>query len=192
MGTESRVQLGIEPLTLNAVTKVWDEIGDDPDTWQWIAGTEPIPRTLDAIRQSFNWRIAEMKDAEFLYVFDKDSKSAVAISAFLDIRPEDRHVEIGSTFIAPRFRGGKTNYELKLLMLTEAFEKRDCVRVTFKVNTLNERSKAAVSKIGATFEGEIRNQKLMRDGSWRTVALYSILIEEWPSVKAHLEKLIAS
>ena len=79
---------------------------------------------------------------------------------------------------------------MKLIMLTEAFEQRNCVRVTFKVNALNQRSRDAVLRLGAKFEGELRNQREQRDGSWRTAAIYSILDSEWPAVKKSLmEKL---
>ncbi len=173
----------------SAIESFWDEVGDDPETWQWIATTDPIPKTKAELVAAFSKRM-DSSDAEFFSFHDSQSGDIIAISAFLDIRPVDRHVEIGSTFVSRRFRGGTTNYQMKLLMLQEAFEVRDCVRVTFKVNALNQRSRDAVMRLGAKFEGELRNQREQRDGSWRTAAIYSIIESEWPSVKQSLmEKL---
>lgn len=179
------------PLELENVAEFWEEVGNDPETWQWIAGTDPIPESSQALQNNLSRRMSAA-DAEFFQFRDQATNEIVAISAFLDIREQDRHVEIGSTFIARRFRGGNTNYRMKLMMLTEAFDVRDCARVTFKVNALNQRSRDAMLRVGAKFEGELRNQRLQRDGSWRTAAIYSIIDSEWPEVKKSLEKRIAS
>ena len=77
-------------------------------------------------------------------------------------------------------------------MLADAFERQNCVRVSFKVNVKNIPSLTAIKKIGATYEGTFRNQRLERDGSWRDAAYFSIIIEEWPSVKSALESKIAA
>jgi RimJ/RimL family protein N-acetyltransferase len=119
---------------------------------------------------------------------DNYSGTVIGATAFLDIRPDDHHCEIGSTFIVPIFRGGNRNVEAKFLMLTEAFEQRDCVRVTIKANALNTRSRTAIEKLGAKFEGLLRNQRKERDGTWRTAAYYSVTVEDWPETKLHLQR----
>jgi N-acetyltransferase len=184
-------QLQRLPLELESVAEFWEEVGNDPETWQWMAGTDPIPESSQALQNTFGRRMS-VTDAEFFQFRDQATNEIVALSAFLDIREQDRHVEIGSTFIARRFRGGNTNYRMKLMMLTEAFDVRDCVRVTFKVNALNQRSRDAMLRIGATFEGELRNQREQRDGTWRTAVIYSIIDSEWPEVRQSLEQKIAS
>ena len=181
----SNLSLEIQPLTQAAMELFWDEVGDDPETWQWIGGPAPIPQTKSEFVTTISETVNSMA-CEYFYFRDVLTGSVVAISAFLDIRPQDRHVEIGGTFIARRFRGGTTNYQMKLIMLTEAFEQRNCVRVTFKVNALNQRSRDAVLRLGAKFEGELRNQREQRDGSWRTAAIYSIIDSEWPAIKQSL------
>jgi RimJ/RimL family protein N-acetyltransferase len=115
----------------------------------------------------------------------------VFITAYLDIREVDCHFEIGSTFIAPTFRGGNRNIEAKYLMLTEAFENRGAVRITIKANVANSRSRKAIEKIGAKLEGLLRNQRQERDGTWRTAAYHSVIVEDWPETKAKLEKLLS-
>lgn len=183
----SNANLEIRPLTQEAMELIWDEVGDDPETWQWIGGPAPIPRTKAEFVKTISDTVESMA-CEYFFFTDSASRKVVAISAFLDIRPKDRHLEIGGTFIARRFRGGSTNNQMKLSMLTEAFESRDCVRVTFKVNSKNERSRTPVLRLGAKFEGELRNQREQRDGSFRTAAIYSIIDTEWPVVKLSLEQ----
>jgi RimJ/RimL family protein N-acetyltransferase len=189
VATETKLE--IHRLTPETMGRFWDEVGDDPETLQWIGGPAPIPRTKSEFVQTISDTVESMA-CEYFYFKDSASGAIVAISAFLDIRPLDRHVEIGGTFIARRFRGGNTNYQMKLMMLTEAFEKRNCVRVTFKVNALNQRSRDAVLRLGAKFEGELRNQREQRDGTWRTAAIYSIIDSEWPDVKQALMGRLAS
>ena len=185
----TQTELEIHPLTPETMGLFWDEVGDDPETWQWIGGPAPLPRTRADFINTISATVNSMA-CEYFYFKDVASGAIVAISAFLDIRPQDRHVEIGGTFIARRFRGGNTNYQMKLIMLTEDFEKRKCVRVTYKDNALNQPSRDAVLRLGAKFEGELRNQREQRDGSWRTAAIYSIIDSEWAAVKQSLlEKL---
>ena len=186
----TQTSLIASPLDQTSIERFWDEVGDDTDTWQWIGGPAPIPHSKQELVKTLGDTIESMS-CEYFAFQDQSTGDIVAISAFLDIRPQDRHVEIGGTFIARRFRGGNTNYQMKYLMLTEAFEKRNCVRVTFKVNSLNQRSREAVLRIGAKFEGELRNQREQRDGSWRTAAIFSIIESEWPEVKRALETKIA-
>lgn len=186
-----KAKLELHPLTSPEIERFWDEVGDDPETWQWIGGPGPIPRTKADLVKTIS-QTADSPNCEYFSFWDSSSRTVVAISAFLDIRPEDRHLEIGGTFISRRFRGGNTNYQMKLMMLTEAFQIRDCVRVTFKVNSINQRSRDAVLRIGAKFEGEIRNQREQRDGTWRTAAIYSIIDSEWPEVKRALEQKIVA
>ena len=95
-------------------------------------------------------------------------------------------VEIGSTWLAPGAQRTPINTEAKLLMLTHAFEVWRVHRVTLKTDARNERSRTAILRIGAKFEGVIRAQMIAYDGGIRDTAWYSILDSEWPAVKAGL------
>lgn len=180
----------LRPLTLDDAQLVWDEIGDDPNTWRWVGSGAPMPTSASDLRVEFERKIAR-PGAEYFAVIDNKTQKVIGSTAFLDIRPIDHHFEIGSTFIAPSFRGGNRNVEAKLLMLTEVFENRDGVRVTIKANSNNVVSRRAIEKIGAKLEGLLRNQRLERDGTWRTAAYHSIVVEEWPETKAKLHDLLA-
>lgn len=98
----------------------------------------------------------------------------------------NEHAHIGWTAYDPRVWGTAVNVETKLLVLGCAFD-HGFGRVKIQADVLNERSRAAISGIGATFEGIVRRDRPRADGSWRDSAIYSVIVEEWASVKAGLE-----
>ena len=110
----------------------------------------------------------------------------VGTSSLGDFDETREHAHIGWTAYSPSVWGGKVNPEAKLLMLGHAFD-HGFGRVKLQADSLNSRSRAAILKLGATFEGIVRRDMLRPDGIWRDTAVYSILIDEWPAVKAGLE-----
>jgi RimJ/RimL family protein N-acetyltransferase len=115
---------------------------------------------------------------------------AIGSTRFLNIVPEHRRFEIGWTWLAASRQRTGANREAKLLQLTHGFETLGANRIEFKTDSLNERSRAALLGIGATFEGIFRNHMVMPDGRLRHSAYYSVVREEWPDVRAHLERLL--
>lgn len=116
---------------------------------------------------------------------------AIGSSRFMTIAPEHRRLEIGWTWVGTAFQRTGANREAKLLQLTHAFETLGAERVEFKTHARNLASRAALLGIGATFEGVLRHHTIMPDGSNRDSAFYSVLAEEWPSVKAGLAAKLA-
>ncbi|MEM7754272.1 MAG: GNAT family protein [Planctomycetota bacterium] len=119
----------------------------------------------------------------------------VGSTTFCSIREPDRGVEIGWTWYAPSARGTAINPECKRLLLRRAFETDlfpagPAIRVELKTDARNERSRAAILKLGATFEGVLRQHVIMPDGHLRNSALYSILPDEWPAIDADLARRI--
>ena len=110
----------------------------------------------------------------------------VGTSTLGDFDEVSEHAHIGWTAYSPSVWGGRVNPEAKLLMLGHAFD-HGFGRVKLQADSLNSRSRAAILKLGATFEGLTRRDRPRADGSWRDSAVYSILIDEWPAVKAGLE-----
>lgn len=102
----------------------------------------------------------------------------------IDLVNESAH--IGWTAYDPRVWGTAVNAETKLLLLTSAFD-NGFGRVKLQADAINERSRAAILGIGATFEGVLRRDRPRADGSWRDTAVYSILRQEWPTVRAGLQ-----
>ncbi len=97
-----------------------------------------------------------------------------------DVAKEATH--IGWTAYHPSVWSTAVNPEAKLLMLGEAFE-HGFGRVKLQADSLNERSRAAIAKLGAQFEGVLRRDRLRADGTWSGTAVFSVLIDEWPAVR---------
>jgi N-acetyltransferase len=110
----------------------------------------------------------------------------IGTSSFLEIRPAHRTVEIGATFLRPEARGGRTNPEIKRLMLGHAFD-AGAVRVQIVTDARNVRSQAAIEKLGAVREGVLRNHKITWTGYVRDTVVYSITHAEWPAARARLD-----
>lgn len=124
-------------------------------------------------------------------VISLESGRAIGCTRYLDIQPQNRALEIGGTWYAPAHQRTGVNTECKFLLLRHAIETLGCQRVQFKTDLRNERSQRALERIGAVKEGVLRKNMVMPDGYLRSSVVYSILADEWPGVKAHLERLMA-
>ncbi|HWH96972.1 MAG TPA: GNAT family protein [Pseudolysinimonas sp.] len=120
-----------------------------------------------------------------------DEGAIVGASSLADLDLENEHAHIGWTAWHPRVWAGPVNPEAKLLMLGTAFD-HGFGRVKLQADARNERSRGAILKLGATFEGIIRRDRRRADGSWRDSAVYSIVIDEWAVVRAGLEARLAT
>jgi N-acetyltransferase len=118
------------------------------------------------------------------------SGQAVGSTRFMALRPEHRSLEIGATWLTPRMWRTGANVEAKLLQLTHAFETLGCVRVELKTDARNTRSRRAMEALPAQFEGIHRRHRIERYGP-RDTAWYSVVAEEWPEVRANLERRLA-
>jgi RimJ/RimL family protein N-acetyltransferase len=110
----------------------------------------------------------------------------VGTSTLGDFDEANEHAHLGWTAYSPRVWGTAVNAEAKLLLLGLAFDS-GFGRVKIHADERNERSRAAIAGIGATFEGLIRRDKRRADGSWRTTAQFSVIVDDWPAVRAGLE-----
>jgi RimJ/RimL family protein N-acetyltransferase len=113
---------------------------------------------------------------------------AIGSTRFATFERENRRVEIGWTWIGRDWQRTAINTEAKYLMLAHAFEKLGCFRVELRTDVLNERSRAAIRRIGAVEEGILRKHAITSAGRVRDDVYYSILDDEWPEVKARLER----
>jgi RimJ/RimL family protein N-acetyltransferase len=124
-------------------------------------------------------------------ILDRETGAPLGTTFYLDIQREHRTLEIGSTWLARRVWRSRVNTECKFLLLRHAFETLQVMRVQIKTDKRNARSRAAIERIGGTFEGILRHHMLVRDGVVRDTAYYSLLDTEWPEKKARLEALLA-
>ena len=163
----------------------------DPPLWRW---TIARPQDEAGLRTWFDTALANAQAGteQPFATIDRGSGRAIGSSRFLSIVPEHRRLEIGWTWVATAFQRTGANREAKLLQLTHAFETLGANRVEFKTHAKNERSRAALAGIGATFEGILRAHMIMPDGTLRDSAYFSVLADEWPAVKAGLQANLAA
>lgn len=107
-------------------------------------------------------------------------------TSFYEVNPGQRSLAIGHTWIARRFWRTGVNTESKLLMLSRAFDQLGAERVVWHTDVLNDRSQAAIERLGAAKEGVLRHHRIRPDGSWRDTVQYSLLSAEWPEVRRRL------
>jgi len=174
----------LEPMSRDHLDGLLD-VALDPSLWRWTiarptdrAGLEVWLETALAGREAGT-------ELPFVTV-ERATGRPIGSSRYLNIALEHRRLEIGWTWVAPAWQRGGANREAKLLMLGHAFEALGCLRVEFKTDARNERSRAALLGIGATFEGVFRKHMVMPDGRNRDSAWYSITDDDWPDVRARL------
>ena len=156
------------------------------DLFQWI------PYKLESVEdfQAFNRQVLD-EQARGLSVpfatFERSSNQIAGTTRYMNMDLANRKVEIGSTWITPRWQRTAVNTEAKYLMLRHAFEVWKCLRVELKTDALNQRSRNAILRLGAKEEGTLRKHMLAYGGRQRDSVYFSILDSEWPEVKARLE-----
>ena len=121
-----------------------------------------------------------------------ESNKIIGFTIYHSIKKENRSLEIGCTWFHPDYWSKNLNTECKYLMLHHCFETLETIRVQLKSSDNNIRSRKAIEKIGAKFEGILRKDKILEDGSLRNAAYYSIIDDEWTNVKSNLEKCLSS
>lgn len=135
-------------------------------------------------------RSASGREMAFV-VWHKAQQRYVGMTRYLNIEEAHRKLEIGSTWYEPSVWAGAVNPECKLLLMRHAFEALGFVRVEYKTDVRNSRSRAAILKLGAKQEGILRKHMIMADGHVRDSVYFSVIDEEWPAVKAGLERRLA-
>ncbi len=121
----------------------------------------------------------------------RDTGKVVGTTRLWKIDLSNRTLEIGNTWLGQSVQRTNVNTETKFLLLSYAFEVMNMVRVQFMTDELNEKSRAAILRIGACEEGVIRHERIMADGRKRNSVFFSIIDDEWPDVKARLlEKIV--
>lgn len=166
------------------------EAGADRSIWEWY------PARFDTPAAMKTWcdealGLAEAGNAVPFTIFDGSGATVIGSSRFAAIDRSHRRAEIGWTWLTPRAQRTPANTEAKFLMLRVAFEQWGLIRVEFKTDSLNARSRAALARIGATEEGTFRNHMVTQDGRIRHSVYFSITDAEWPSVKERLQQQLA-
>ncbi|MEO6472186.1 MAG: GNAT family protein, partial [Aeromicrobium sp.] len=122
---------------------------------------------------------------------DEVSNELAGVTSYYDIDPPSRTVAIGFTWLGKKYWRTGINSEAKLLLLSRAFDDLGAVRVVWHTDNLNERSQAAIERLGAQREGALRKHRKRVDGTWRDTIVYSMLDDEWPAAKKALKKRLS-
>ena len=187
----------LEPLTADHLDALWEAAREEGEAFRWSA----MPKTREQLRE-YIARALAARDQQAFATVDRADGVVVGSTRFLDLqrwtwpvgladpRAGDALVvdalEIGFTWLSARARRTAINTEAKLLMLTHAFETLRARRVQLKTDARNEVSRAAIQRLGARFEGVLRQNLPAADGGVRHTAYFSILAAEWPETKARL------
>ena len=180
----------LEPLRAEHAEELW-VAAQAPEIWQWLAHIGGSHDYFEMWLKASLKAAREGREGPFATRMIADGR-IVGSSRYLNIRSFDRVVEIGWTWLHPSAWRTGANLEAKLLMMRHAFETLDCVRVEFKTDARNERSRAALAALPAQFEGVLRNHMIVPDVGQRDSAYFSVIDSEWPEVEANLERRLAS
>lgn len=180
----------LTPLKLSHLPELYQAASDE-SLWLWTANV--IKNREDALRY-IETALGEFERKVSLpfVTIEKSSGRIIGSTRFGNLDAAHRKSEIGWTWINPKWQRTVINTEAKLLMLTHAFETWKCVRVTLKTDVLNEKSKKAITRLGAKEEGVLRRHLITDAGRFRDTVYFSIIDSEWQTVKAGLQSKLRS
>lgn len=179
----------LEPLAEEHRDGLW-EAAQPEEIWTWMTH---LNKSREFFDEAFDAALASKEaGTEGPFAVRRNADGVlVGSSRYGNVRRPDRVVEIGWTWFNPSAWRTGVNVETKLLMFTRAFETLGCVRVELKTNALNERSRTAMSRLPAQFEGIMRKHKIDPDIGQRDSAYFSVIDDEWPSVRTDLTERLA-
>lgn len=181
----------LQPLRSEDCSTLWDVAKDSAEeVFRWIPYSMQTPEDF---QQAVEKALGEQQRGESLpfATVERNAGTIVGSTRFMNMDCANRRVEIGSTWIAPRWQRTVINTEAKYLMLKHAFEQWGCIRVELKTDALNQKSRTAILRIGAKEEGTLRQHLITHTGRLRDTVYFSILDREWPEVKVKLETMCA-
>jgi N-acetyltransferase len=173
----------LKPLSHDHVDGLTEAVKDG-ELWKLWYTFVPKPEDM---RKEIDRRLGLQASGSMLpwTVFDADGKIA-GMTTYMNVDAPNRRVEIGSTWYAARVQRSAVNTQCKLLLLTHAFEKLDCIAVEFRTHFFNHQSRRGIERLGAKLDGILRNHSIAPNGTLRDTVVYSIIASEWPTVRAHL------
>jgi RimJ/RimL family protein N-acetyltransferase len=177
--------LTLRPLRIEDAPAVVAAVSDG-SLFEKRTTTIPRPEDVEAyIRKALEWQAAGTQ-LPFATIV-RDGGRLVGSTRYMNIDAANDRLEIGTTWISGSFQRSFVNSHAKYLMLRHAFESLRCIAVEFRTHVLNDQSRAAIERLGAKQDGILRSHMIMPDGHVRDTVVYSIIRDEWPTVKAGLE-----
>jgi N-acetyltransferase len=178
------------PLTLDHVPAL-ARIGLDPDLWRWV----PTPiTTSDEMRAYVGSALDEQARGLALpfVIVDAANDEVIGCTRFGNIDAKNRRLEIGWTWLARSHQRTAANTNAKRLLLGHAFDDLGAMRVELKTDALNDKSRAAIGRLGAVQEGIVRKHSITASGRVRDAVYFSIIDTEWPAVRRTLDARLAN
>lgn len=173
----------LEPLSRDHAAGLTDAVRDG-ELWKLWYTSIPSP---EAMQSEIERRLGLQAAGSMLPFTVKDADGNVAgMTTYMNVDAANRRVEIGSTWYAKRVQRTALNTQCKLLLLTHAFEKLNCIAVEFRTHFFNHQSRRGIERLGAKLDGVLRSHQIAPNGTLRDTVVYSITAAEWPTVKAHL------
>lgn len=173
----------LEPLSRDHAADLTEAVCDG-ELWKLWYTSIPSPETMQS---EIERRLALQAARSMLPFTVKDAGGKVAgMTTYMNADAVNRRVEIGSTWYAKRVQRTAVNTQCKLLLLTHAFEKLNCIAVEFRTHFFNHQSRHGIERLGAKLDGVLRSHQIAPNGTLRDTVVYSITAAEWPTVKAHL------
>lgn len=179
----------LEPLSMDHSGALAEAVAEDDLYKVWYTRL-PSPEGMDRDIEDRLAQHAEGVKVPWAIIRNEDARP-VGMTTFLNIRPDARRLEIGSTWISASCHGTGVNPESKLLMLRHAFETLDCIAVEFRTHWHNRRSRRAIEGLGAKQDGVLRSNDMWRDGTRRDTVVFSILDSEWLTVRLGLNERLS-
>ena len=178
----------LEPLSRDHKDGLIEAVKDG-ELWKLWYTSIPAPETMDA---EIARRLGLQASGAMLPFTVRDAGGKIAgMTTYMNVDAANRRVEIGSTWYAKRVQRTPLNPQCKLLLLTHAFEKLNCIAVEFRTHFFNHQSRRGIERLGAKLDGILRSHQIAPNGTLRDTVMYSIIASEWPTVKAHLTFLLS-
>ena len=179
----------LEPLSKNHLDDLIVAVKDGKLYNHWYTSI-PEPKDMNA---EINRRLDLQNKKSMLpfAVISTRNNKAVGMTTYMNIDHDNKRVEIGSTWYAKSVQRTSLNTECKLMLLEYAFERLDCICVEFRTHFMNYQSRRGIERLGAKLDGILRSNAIQKNGTIRDTAVYSIIKNEWSSVRANLEYQIS-
>ncbi len=179
----------LEPLSQDHAEGLF-HASKDPQIWEWL--TRPAFADIKDVRHWIQLanHMQAIGDQLPFAIISNENGLAIGSSRYLNIHQDNKSLEIGWTFLAPKFWGTPVNPEVKYLLLNHAFQTLNAYRVQFAIDSRNLRSQKALLRLGAKQEGTIRSERINYDGYRRDSVYFSILDHEWGDIQIKLQDLL--
>lgn len=174
----------LEPLCTEHIAPLQEAVVDGEGWLLWYAAV-PTPERMEKYVQD---AIAAAAKGDLAYAVRSQVHDGriVGTTRFYNVEAAHRHAMLGYTWYAKAAQRTPVNTECKLLMLSHLFDQHQAIACEFRTHFFNFASRQAIERLGAKCDGILRNHQIMRDGSIRDTAVYSIIASEWPAVRNHL------